>query len=270
MPGLGIIAGRGDLPRLIAEARAGDGQNYHVIALRDFAGDWVRGHPHSRVGMLEIRKLLGALSHAGCDEVVMAGGVERPKINPLGLDTKALSWLPRLVPALRKGDDAALRTVRALLEGEGLTLRGADEVLDGLQVGAGVLGAHGPDAQALADIERAEALLAAMAEQDVGQGCVVRGGLVEGVETVSGTDAMLGFVAETRATEPRGGVLVKRVKAGQDRKLDLPAIGVETVRRAHAANLAGISIEADGTLIMGKAEVVAAADEAGLFLVARP
>ncbi|MCZ6885928.1 MAG: UDP-2,3-diacylglucosamine diphosphatase LpxI, partial [Alphaproteobacteria bacterium] len=65
-----------------------------------------------------------------------------------------------------------------------------------------------------------------------------------------------------------GAVLVKVKKPGQERRVDLPTIGVETVRTCAAAGFRGIAIEAGATIVLHRDEVVAAADDAGLFLVA--
>ena len=263
---LGLIAGRGALPRMVAEARAAAGLPYLVVALDGFAEGWVADHPHETAPITGVGRILAALRRAGCTHVTLAGGVERPVLNPLKLDAKALSWLPRLLPAMRRGDDALLRTVRGLLEAEGLELIGADTLLPG--AGGDLATRRAPDAEDLADIARANAILAALAPHDVGQGAVVAGGLVLGIETVQGTDAMLRFVALDRGGE--GGVLVKRLKTGQDRALDMPAIGPETVANAAAAGLSGIAIERGGVLVLEPEATFAAADAAGLFIWRMP
>ena len=96
-------------------------------------------------------------------------------------------------------------------------------------------------------------------------------GLCMGVESLQGTDRMLEFVAQTAAPlrpDPDGakGVLFKGAKPAQDRRVDLPAIGPQTVKNARAAGLAGLALEAGGVLLIDGAAVVAAADEAGLFV----
>ena len=65
-------------------------------------------------------------------------------------------------------------------------------------------------------------------------------------------------------------MLFKGPKPGQDRRIDLPAIGPATVAGAAAAGLAGIAVEAGGVMILDRAETIAAADAAGLFLWVRP
>jgi DUF1009 family protein len=123
-----------------------------------------------------------------------------------------------------------------------------------------------PDAEALADIARATAVLRALGAVDVGQGCVVQQGIVLAVEAIEGTDAMLARAAGLARPGP-GGVLVKMVKPGQDRRADLPTIGPRTIDAAHAAGLRGVAFEAGGTLFTDRTACIAQADRAGLFLL---
>ena len=268
---LGIIAGRGELPRQLAETCRNAGRPYHVVALDGFAGDWAAAHPHDRAAIVAVGRILSALRRAGCRAVVLAGGVERPHLDPRALDAKALTWLPRLLPALRKGDDGLLRAVRGLLEAEGFAVVSAAEVLD-LRQGQGQLGSVAPGERDAQDALRGEAVLAALGPLDVGQACVVADGRVLGIETVQGTDALLAFVGRTRALAQgaEGGTLVKRAKPGQDRSLDLPTVGPATVEACAAAGLRGIAIEAGAVQVIDRAATVAAADRHGLFLWARP
>jgi DUF1009 family protein len=100
----------------------------------------------------------------------------------------------------------------------------------------------------------------------VGQGCVVQQGIVLAVEAIEGTDAMLARAA-TLARPGPGGVLVKMVKPGQDRRADLPTIGPRTIDAAHAAGLRGVAFEAGGTLFTDRTACIEQADQAGLFLL---
>ncbi|MGF1551756.1 MAG: UDP-2,3-diacylglucosamine diphosphatase LpxI domain-containing protein, partial [Paracoccaceae bacterium] len=133
------------------------------------------------------------------------------------------------------------------------------------------LGRHRPGARDRADACRGAALLAALGPHDVGQAAVVAGGLVLAVEAIEGTDAMLDRVAalpreRRRASPPPSGVLVKIPKPGQDARLDAPAVGPETVRRAARAGLRGIVGLAGGTQALDRAEIAAVADAHGLFV----
>jgi DUF1009 family protein len=94
----------------------------------------------------------------------------------------------------------------------------------------------------------------------------VQQGLVLALEAIEGTDEMIRRSAGYRR-EGVGGVLVKSAKPQQDRRLDLPAIGVSTVENAHDAGLRGIALLAGGTMIIDRKKTVKRADELGLFIV---
>jgi DUF1009 family protein len=134
-----------------------------------------------------------------------------------------------------------------------------------------VWGAHAPSDAHRRDIARAAKVAAATGALDIGQGVVVCDGLVLAVEAQEGTDQMLRRVAELperlRGTQAaRRGVLVKRPKPIQERRIDLPTIGVRTIEGAARAGLSGVAVEAGGALVVRRADVIAAADAAGLFV----
>ena len=132
----------------------------------------------------------------------------------------------------------------------------------------GSFGALEPDAGDRADIERGLEVVGLLGRLDIGQAVVVRDGYVLAVEAAEGTDAMLKRCGQFRleATAGRAGVLVKRPKPGQERRVDLPTIGLPTVRGAAAAGLKGIAVEAGGALVTDRAAVAEAADAAGIFV----
>ena len=159
-----------------------------------------------------------------------------------------------------------LAAVIKILGEEGFRVLGAHEILQAALGPKGVLSRAEPDAQAMADIDRGVAVARALGVADVGQGCVVQLGLVLAVEAVEGTDAMLARCAPLARAGP-GGVLVKVLKPGQDRRADLPTIGPDTIRNAAAAGLRGVAFEAGATILVERETTIAAADAAGLFLL---
>jgi DUF1009 family protein len=106
----------------------------------------------------------------------------------------------------------------------------------------------------------------ALGSVDVGQGCIVQQGIVLAAEAIEGTDQMLARAGALARPGP-GGVLVKLVKPGQDRRADLPTIGPRTLIAAHEAGLRGVAFEAGGTLLTDRAACIAEADRLGLFLI---
>jgi UDP-2,3-diacylglucosamine hydrolase len=269
--GLAIVAGRGELPRLLAEDCARRGRLYRVVVFEGVALPWLAAHPSIPARFEKPGRLFAALRAAGIGAVAFAGGLARPTIRPFRFDLKMLRLAPRLLRGIRSGDDTTLRLVAQIFEAEGFRVEAAQDILPDLPALAGVHSRALPTDADRADAARAAAIVSAMGTVDVGQAAVVAGGICLGLESIQGTDAMLAFVAGTDPALRRrgGGVLFKGPKPGQDRRMDLPAIGPGTLQNAAQAGLAGVVVEAGGVMILDHAATVAAADAHGLFLWAR-
>ncbi|TVQ33955.1 MAG: LpxI family protein [Geminicoccaceae bacterium] len=263
---VGILAGGGSLPPVVAEAARQGGREVVVIAFEGHAEPgWVAGYRHDWVRLGAVGRTLALLHRHGCDEVCMIGKVGRPSLAAVALDRRALAMLARL-GAMDAGDDRLLRLIVAELEREGFRVVGADVLAASLLAPLGPLAGPAPDAAALADIARGVAVARALGEADVGQAVVVQAHLVLGVEAVEGTDALLARCHDLKRQGP-GGVLVKGRKRGQERRVDLPTIGPATVDNAAAAGLRGIAVEAGHTLVAEADQLARRAERHGLFVV---
>jgi DUF1009 family protein len=268
---LGVVSGGGELPRAIAESARDAGREVFVLALRGSSDDWVSGFRHEWVALGETGKAFKELHAADVGEILLAGKVERPKFSDIRLDAKSVMLAPRVMAAALKGDDAMLRSLVELFEREGFRVIGAAEAAPNLIAGVGPLGKKRPSPDQEEDIALAFKVVRSLGALDVGQAAAVCAGLTLAVEAAEGTDAMIARIsalAEHLRGTPlkRRGVLAKAPKPVQDRKTDLPVIGVQTVRNVAAVGLAGIALEAGGALIVDKNAVAQEADKLGLFI----
>ena len=268
---LGLIAGGGSLPAMVADHCRAAGRDYFVIRLKGFADDAMRLHPGADVGLGQLGKCIKLLRQEGCKAVCFAGKVDRPDFSKLVPDMRGMTALPGVIAAARKGDDALLRRIVQEFEKEGFVIEGADQVEGGLTMPHGPLGRHAPGPEHEADIAKALQVAREIGRLDVGQGAVVCDGLVLAVEAQEGTDAMLRRVADLPAAirgspEHPKGVLAKAPKPIQETRVDLPTIGLATVNRAARAGLAGIVGEAGRLLVVDRDAVIAMADDLGLFI----
>jgi DUF1009 family protein len=262
-----IIAGAGGLPSALVAAMA---EPPLICALDGFAPANLQPDQVFRIERLAL--FLRWLEDQGVTRVAFAGAVSRPRLDPSLFDPSTAQMVPRLLQAMQGGDDATLRVVLAIFEEAGFAIASVPELAPSLVPGAGVLvGSVTP--QDSADAERAAAIVQALGAVDVGQGCVVAQGICLGVETITGTGAMLGQVAGIGALRPdpaRGrGLLYKAAKPGQDLRIDLPTLGPDTVRAAVQAGLGGIAFQAGAVICLDLAEMQDLAAKAGLFLWAR-
>ncbi|MBV1926864.1 MAG: LpxI family protein, partial [Rhodobacteraceae bacterium] len=114
---------------------------------------------------------------------------------------------------------------------------------------------------------RAQQIVDGMAALDIGQSCAVANGQALGIEGVLGTDWMLQSLSSR--PDGTGGVFYKAPKSGQDRRIDLPTIGPDTVQNVADAHLDGLVIQAGGVMVLDLAGVVAECDRLELFLWVR-
>lgn len=266
---LGIIAGSGELPRLLMRACNEIGRPYFVLALQDAADEETiaeAGDAHAPIRLGAIGKALDTLRAHGAYELVLAGKVTRPKISTLRPDMKGAKLLARIGSQLLSGDNELLSSIVAFLEEEGFRVCGADDVMRDLLAPEGMIGTIYPDKRAQSDIEIGARMARAIGALDIGQAVIVQNGQILGVEAVEGTDALIRR-CEPLKLEPTGGVLVKTKKPQQEKRVDLPTIGLATVERVAACGFAGIAVEAGASLIINRREVARRADALGIFIV---
>ncbi len=268
---LGLIAGLGDLPVAIAENAVATGQGVHVLRLKGFEEPRLAGYPGSVVGLGEVGAVISRLQEAGCKDLVFAGNVSRPNFSDLKLDLKGAALLPKVLSEARRGDDALLRVLVNEFERNGFNVIGSEQAHASLLAPTGLIAGPAPTKSLLTDLEVAARVASASGALDIGQACVVCDGLVLAVEAQEGTDEMLRRCAALPETirgreGARRGVLVKRPKPVQERRIDLPTTGVSTVELAAAAGLAGIGVEAGGALMLNRPAMESRAVSLGLFL----
>ncbi len=259
-PPIALLAGRGTLPVLLIETFQSQKRPFVVLA---FTGQTdsslVETCPHVWVGFGEIGKAHAYLKENKIQEIVMAGAMTRPKMSEIRPDWEGMKWMAKIV-AQSIGDDNLLRAVIGMVEANGYRVVAPDDLLDGLLTIEGTLTACVPDDQAWRDIHQGVKILETLSELDIGQAVIVQDGCVLGIEAVEGTDGLI------RRTCP-GGILVKMAKKQQERRVDLPTIGPETVKAGIASGLRGIAVEAGKSLLLNREETVRLANENGLFIV---
>jgi DUF1009 family protein len=240
----------------------------HVVVLEG------HGDPAAYVGQSHVTlrwglaaQMLSWLKQHGVREVVLAGTVARPSLLSLRPDAASMKLIGRIGRAAFNGDDSILRAVMKVLGEEGFEVLGAQALLTGLLPEAALLAGPMPDDVARADIARGLAVCHAMGAVDVGQAVIVQQGLVLGVEAIEGTDALI-LRAGALKREGPAPILVKALKPTQSKLADLPTIGPKTVETARTAGLRGLAFQANGTILLERDATIAAAEAAGIFLLA--
>ena len=259
---LALVCGTGDLPARVAAVQE---ESPLICVLDGFAPTGLKADLTFRLETLG--NLLIRLGHEGVTEICFCGAIERPRIDPTQIDADTKPLLPIIAEALTKGDDGALRAVIGLFEQTGFRIRAAHELAPDLVAPPGVLSEAWPDAQMRADAKLGASIINALSLFDVSQACVIGGGVLLGVETVAGTDALLQGLPDV--PQKALGVLFKGPKIGQDARVDMPTVGPETVRQAKLAGLRGLVVDAGDVIVLDQEKTIADANAAGLVFWSR-
>lgn len=270
---IAIVCGGGSLPGAVAESLVRRGRPVVLFPVEGWADRALaERYRHHWIAIGQVGRFFRLAAAEQCRDLVFIGNVLRPSLGQIRLDWRTLRLLPRVLPLFRGGDDRLLAGLGRVLEEYGFRLVGPQEAAPEIAVPEGPIGHRRPSVQDSTDIALGLALLHDMGRFDVGQAAVVANGHVLAIEAAEGTDAMLARIVELRRIgrirTPVGlGVLVKAVKPGQDRRLDLPTIGPQTVTNVARAGLAGLAVVAGDALIAEPHLVAVAADRAKLFVV---
>ena len=269
---LGLIAGQGRLPIIVARGMKAAGATICCVGLRDQFDADLPGlcDLFRRAGIVQIGRWIRILRRAGVEQAVMVGRVEKARMHdPLRLirqmpDWRAVNiWYRRLRHDRRNA--ALLAAVADELAANGITLIDSTTYIPDHLAAPGRMGAIEPSAQAQADIDFGWPLLEKIVALDIGQSIAVRDRDVIAVEAVEGTDGLIERAGVL--CRARGWTLLKTSRTGHDMRADVPTIGVDTVEKVAAAGGRCIAVGAGRVILIDKPQVIAAADRLKVAIV---
>ncbi len=263
---LGIIAGDGYLPRHVYDACLESKTDVVVIGLdneTDF-GIFADVELH-RFPVCKVSKIIKKLKEEQVSHITLAGKVRRADISRLLLDLKGAKLFAQIIKH-GLADNSILQTIIRFLEKEGFEIIAPEKIAAHIVLNKGKLTRSKPSKTALADVKKGLKVLKGIADFDVGQSLVIQNGLVLGVEAAEGTDELLKRCGEIKQSGD-GPILIKISKPRQDRRVDLPCIGPETVENAYTYGFQGIAAEAGSALILDQAKTVKLANQYKIFIV---
>lgn len=273
---IGLIAGGGRLPILVAEGLRAGGHPVHGLGLMGQYDAELPGLCNSfrDVGLLRVGSWGRALNRIGVRHAVMVGRVDKAKImhDPLRLirnvpDVRTVvAWFKHLRHDRRSS--AVLAAVAEELERRGVSLIDSTAPIPDHIATAGVMTRTQPTAQQRSDVEFVWPLLAELLRLDIGQSIAVRERDVIAVEAVEGTDRMIERVSVV--CRAKGWTLCKGARAGHDRRSDVPTVGIQTIERMAEHGAGCLAVAAGDVIMLDRDKMLDRADELGIAIIGVP
>ena len=270
---IGLFAGQGVLPVLVARGMRAQGMRVHAVGLSGQYLPELRGEcdRFRTVGILRLGQWVRALRRMGVREAVMVGGVNKSRTmhDPLRMVRNIPDWRTARLWYRRLRHDrrspALLAAVAEELAAGGITLVDSTLHIKEHLATVGVMTRSAPVGEQLADIAFGWPLLTEALRLGIGQSIAVRERDVIAVEGIEGTDAMIKRAGEL--CRRRGWTLLKAAGAQHDRRADVPTIGETTVRTMAASGGACIAVAVGDVILVDKPGTLALADELGVAIV---
>ena len=262
---IGIVAGGGELPLVVARQLALRSRQVSVAALAGLADSRLKTlcRNHREIDPGRLQDCIDFLKEAGAEEAIFCGHIDHREVfSKREFDPLFQSILAR--PDLRA--DALLGAVADAFEAAGLPVADMRNHLGEHLAPEGLLGSAEPTEQANRDLGFGWPIARKIAEQNVGQAIMVRGGVVIAVEAVEGTDAMIARGGELAGP---GSTVIKLPLSNKDPRFDLPVIGSSTIKSMAAVGCALLAITAGNTIIIDPKETYALADKAGIAIISK-
>ncbi|BCS87314.1 LpxI family protein [Pseudodesulfovibrio sediminis] len=261
---IGLIAGGKQFPMLVAQGVKAKGHRLVAVGFT--------GHSNMDVASLadvwlemklgKLNKLISYLKSNGVEQIIMAGTIEKPKVMDIRhLDMRAIKLF---VGKKNKGDTALLGLLAREFEHEGMPVVHAHVFLPELLTPEGVLTKRKPDEREWDDLRLSWQIAKELGRMDVGQCIVIREGIVAAVEALEGTDMAIRRGCEFGG---KGCVVVKVFKPGQQEEVDLPSLGLDTIRTMVEGKAVCLGVEAGKSLFFDREAAIECADKAGITIV---
>ena len=261
----GLIAGDGILPVRMAQYAKENGFEVVCISLsRDNVRDLKKYcskvyscHPG------EVNKIESILKDEQIKQLTFLGKVHKKVLLQLHkFDKRAIDLIK---DAVRLNDDQVMLMIVQELAKIGVEVLDQTIFIKNLMIPAGVLGKHKPTKEQMDDVNYGFWLAKEMGKIDVGQSVVIKDKMIMAVEAIEGTDAC---IKRGSKLAKKGAVIVKVAKPKQDKRFDIPAIGMKTLRTMRCKRASLIAVEANETIIVDQEKVIKYADEHNIVIMA--
>jgi len=261
---IGLIFGEKNFPKYILK-KIKNKKKYLIIDLtnkKNFKND---KNSHS-VSIGQFGKIISILKKNKCHKVLFAGTVMKPNFSKLKLDFKGIYYIPKIIKKSKIGDAAILKEIINILKKEGIKTISSISFTPELSLSKGNYSKYKPDKQDKLDISSALKALKKSNDYSFTQAAVSRDNINIALEDKSGTREMLKKIKNKKKSS---GVLVKFPKKKQDIRIDLPAVGLDTLKQCKIAGLRGIVLKHKKNIFLDIKKSISFANKNKMFILVR-
>ena len=262
---IGLIFGETDFPKQILK-KVKNKKKYLIIDLtknKKFKKD----RNSYSVSLGQFGKIIKILKDNKCKRVLFAGKVKKPKFSKLRLDLKGVYYMPRIIKSAKLGDAAILKEIINVLKKENIKTISSLAFNPELTLKKGNYSTTKPNKIDKLDINKAIATLNRLGKYTFSQGTVVRNKKVIAIEGKDGTQKMLKRCKSKKFKKK--GVLVKFPKKKQDLRIDLPTVGIKTLKQCKLAGLKGIVIKDKKNVFLERKKCISFANKNKMFILVK-
>ena len=262
---IGLIFGETDFPEQILK-KVKNKKKYLIIDLtknKKFKKD----RNSYSVSLGQFGKIIKILKDNKCKRVLFAGKVKKPKFSKLRLDLKGVYYMPRIIKSAKLGDAAILKEIINVLKKENIKTISSLAFNPELTLEKGNYSTTKPNKIDKLDINKAIATLNRLGKYTFSQGTVVRNKKVIAIEGKGGTQKMLKRCKSKKFKKK--GVLVKFPKKMQDLRIDLPTVGIKTLKQCKLAGLKGIVMKDKKNVFLERKKCISFANKNKMFILVK-
>ena len=259
---IGLFLGSTDLPKLILNKIKRDKKKYFVIDLT-LNNEFKKDKNTYFINIGQFGKILSVIKENKCNKVLFVGKINKPKISSLKLDFKGLFYIPRIIKASKLGDAAILRElIKILLENKIKVIK-SNFFNPELTLPKGNFTKIKPNKEELIEIKKGISSLNKLNAHNHTQALVVRNNSIIAKENTGGTKKMLQSINKAKNNQ---GILIKFPKKKQDLRVDLPTIGLDTIKDCKKANLKGLVLKANQNIFLDRVKCLTFANKNKIFI----
>ena len=263
---IGLIFGDTDFPNEILKTVKKKNINYLIIDLSK-SKKFKKDKKSYSVSIGQFGKIINIFEKNNCKKVLFAGKVNKPNFSKLKLDFKGIYYMPRIIRASKLGDAAILKEIIKILTYNKIKTVSSLKFNPELNLKKGSYSKIKPNKQDIIDIMKAIKILNNLGQYNFSQGVVVRNKKVVSIEGKGGTEKMLKNIRGKKFSNQ--GVLVKFPKKKQDLRVDLPTIGLKTLKQSKIAGLKGIVIKSKQNVFLDKKKCINFANKNKMFITVK-